>query len=153
MPQDPVIERQEVLLGANHGDHDQVIVQSHVAPSSTVVEGAAGPDPFKEKDKALAMHIRNFLTTRFPIGYSWFVEADCAQGIAKFNIPLLMGFEFWYVINLRTCGDIGEAVVNGAGEVLERFLLPRDKFDLGRYLEARARSSLLVKPWLDAVPA
>jgi hypothetical protein len=147
MPGDPVIERQEVVPGA-FGAHDHVVTESHVAPLSTEIEGMLVEDPHKAADKALAKHVYAFLKTRFPIEYDWFVEADAAQGIVKFNIPMLMNLNHVYVINLRTCGSIGEAVVNGAGELLERFLLPRDKFNLGAILEARCTKSTLVHPWM-----
>jgi hypothetical protein len=81
-------------------------------------------------------------------GVAEIVEADAAQGIVKFNLPMLMNLNHVYVINLRTCGDIGTAVVNGAGEILERFLLPRDKFNLGMILEARCTKSTFVHPWM-----
>lgn len=150
MPQDPVIERQEVVPGAGFGQHDQVLVQRHIAPSSSEVEGASEFDPYHDADMAICRQVRAFLLSSFPTAYSWLIESDIKQGIVKFNIPVLMGLCDWYVISLRTHGTneaFGNAVIRGAGEILERYALPRDRFDVWKFLEARANNSILISPW------
>lgn len=154
VPQDPVIQHQEVVPRPGFGQHDQVLVESHVAPSSSVIEGAAEFDPFKDADMAIARQVRDFLR-KFPGGYTWFIEADIKHQIVKFNIPVLMGKEHWAVINLRTHGTneaFGKAVVDLAGEILERYGQSRSKFNLGSFLDARAQHSKLIKPWAP-IPA
>ena len=55
---------------------------------------------------------------------------------SKFNIPILMGFENWWVVNLAT-HDIVDGMRKGAGEILERYCMPRGRFQLPSFLEAR----------------
>jgi hypothetical protein len=148
MPDDPVIQRQEVIPRPNFGDPDSVVVESHLAPYSREVEGAVVFDPYKDADMAICRQMIGFLQDNFPIAYSWRVECDIAQGIAKMSIPVLMGINNWMVINLKTHGgsEFGPKVVDLAGQILERYLLPRDKYNLGKFLEARAQHSALVVP-------
>lgn len=127
------------------GVHDATVMVQHVTPAG----GEA--DPFKDADMALARHIRTYLVTRFPMGYEWCVNADLANGIIKFSIPVLMGVSHWYVVNLRrfkSAGgpgtDLDRAVLHGAGEILERYRLSRSVFDQAAFLTAREQHSKLV---------
>lgn len=142
MPHDPILIDQDVVIG-DHGQHDSVVSTNYIAPSTA--DCGIAHDPYKDQDFALAHQVRHYLTTRFPIAYSWCVESDLAQGVVKFSIPILMGVSQWWVINLRTT-PIERGVLMGAGEILERYLLPRDKFSLPAFLDARARHSALVVP-------
>jgi hypothetical protein len=84
------------------------------------------------------------LKTQFP-GHLWCVEHDLAQGICKISIPILMGICNWYVLNLRTHGDLTKGMVIAAGgEILERYRLPRCRLEIGSFLDARERHSALV---------
>jgi hypothetical protein len=53
-----------------------------------------------------------------------------------------MGMNYAYLVKGRDL--TAEAVLKGGGELLERCRLPREKFDLDRFLEARARDSVLI---------
>jgi hypothetical protein len=142
LPHDPVAIDHDVVIG-DHGQHDSVVIKNYIAPATA--DCGIAHDPYKDDDFALAEQVRRYLTTRFPVGYLWCVDSDLAHGIVKFSIPILMGVSNWWVINLRTT-DLAKGVLQGAGEILERYLLPRDKFSLAAFLDARARHSALVVP-------
>src|ERR1700722_19156644 len=122
-----------------HGVHDATLMVQHITPPG----GEA--DPYKAADLALAMKVRAFLLTRFPVGYEWCVCADLAHGIVRFSIPILMGVKHWYVVNLRTT-PLDAGVLRGAGEILERYRLSRTLFDITAFLTAREQHSKLVAP-------
>jgi hypothetical protein len=92
-------------------------------------------------DVATARAVRRILDTAYP-GYDWEVIADSGQGYVAFRIPALMGINFAYLIKGRDLTP--EAVLEGGGELLERYRLPRGKFNLDRFLEARTKHSILL---------
>lgn len=148
MPQyanDPVIVKSEFQKREGFGDHDRTLIDTYIPPLSREVEGEAAHDPYAGADHALKHKVRNFLLTRFPIGYEWCVKSDIAQGVVQISIPVLMGVNNWMVIHVRH-PNFSDKVVDLAGQILERYLLPRDKFDLGQFLEMRTRHSALVIP-------
>jgi hypothetical protein len=138
---DPVVLRVETEESTGRGDHNRVVVSQYVStrPGGLTFEN----DPHAEEDQKLARYIRWFLMSRFPCGYEWCVSVDHFQGIVDISIPILMGVNKAFRINLRkTAIDTG--VLRGAGEILERYWLPRDHFDSGLFLQARQRHSALV---------
>ncbi len=150
LPQDPVIEKQTVIPHENFGGHDKVLVRSHIAPSSTEVDGEAAFDPYHDQNNELAAKVFEFLWKNYPVEYDWNALAFLEYGIVVFNIPVLMGGEDWAVINLKTHGTndkFGEAVCNLAGQILERYGLSRERYNLGAFLDARAKHSKLIMPW------
>ncbi len=142
MPHDPIVLKQDVIEKSTAGGHDLVVQHKYVAPA-TVDEGIAD-DPFKDQDARIAATMMKWLNEKYP-GYPWATECDSRQGIVRFNIPILMGVDHWYVVNLRT-HDVVDGLHKGAGEILERYRQPRDGFNLGAFLEARAKHSKLVLP-------
>lgn len=140
MPHDAEITRQEVVLRDKHGGHDIVLVEKHEAPSNP--DGSVAVDPYKERDREIAASMMKWLNRQYP-GHLWGCVSDLRQGIVKFNIPILMGVADWWVINLRT-HDVIDGLREGSGQILERYGLPRDRFHLARFLEARAQHSMLV---------
>ena len=92
-------------------------------------------------DLAAARSVRRILDTAYP-GYDWDVVADSAQGYVAFRIPALMGMNYAYLVKGRDLTP--GAVLKGGGELLERYRLPRGRFDLDRFLEARAEHSILL---------
>lgn len=129
----------------NFGGHDRTVVSTYIPKLSREVEGEEAPDPYAQKDMELAAKVHGFLATRFPIAYDWCVRSDIAQGVVLVSIPVLMGINNWMAIHINH-PDFSDKVVDLAGEILERYLLPRDKYDLGKFLEARAKHSALVVP-------
>src|SRR5262249_43736587 len=92
-------------------------------------------------DMATARAVRRILDTAYP-GHDWEVVADSAQGYVAFRIPALMGMNYAYLVKGRDLTPT--AVLTGGGELLERYRLPRGKFDLDRFLQARAEQSILL---------
>jgi hypothetical protein len=92
-------------------------------------------------DVAAARAVRRILDTAYP-GHDWEVVADSHQGYVAFRIPVLMGAHYAYLVKGKDL--TAEAVLKGGGELLERYRLPRGKFDLDRFLEARERDSVLL---------
>lgn len=142
MPQDPILVRQDVVEKTTSGGNDRVLLTKYEAPSNA--DGDPAHDPFKEKDAEVAATMMRWLEEKYP-GHHWGTVADLAQGIVKFNSPILMGFDKWWVVNLRT-HDIVEGMRAGAGQILERYGLRRGRFNLTEFLEARAQHSRLVLP-------
>jgi hypothetical protein len=92
-------------------------------------------------DVAAARAVRRILDTAYP-GHDWEVVADSGQGYVAFRIPALMGMNYAYLVKGRDL--TAEAILKGGGELLERYRLPRGKFDLDRFLAARAEHSILL---------
>lgn len=143
MPHDPITVHQTIIPKGRDSDHDSVLLDKYIAPAND--EGGVAFDRYKDKDTQLKWQVRNYLVTRFPVGYEWCVESDLAQGVVKISIPVLMGVCKWMAINLHTT-DLDAGVLRVAGEILERYLLPRDKFNLAMFLDAREKHSALVVP-------
>lgn len=142
MPHDPETVALDVIEKSAFGAHDMVVQTKYEAPSDS--DGGIAEDPFKEKDIEVAHTMMRWLNRHFP-GYPWACIADLKNKIVKFNIPILMGVNAWYVINLTT-HDIVEGLAKGAGEILERYRLPRHRFHLGAFLGAREQHSKLIVP-------
>lgn len=140
MPHDPITLRQDVLEKDSFGGNDRVVVTKYEAPAED--DNVDADDPYKQQDLAVAATMMKWLNKHYP-GHLWGCVADLRQGIVKFNIPILMGFDKWFVVNLRT-HDIVDGLRLGAGEILERYRLNRGRFDLGQFLEAREKHSRLI---------
>jgi hypothetical protein len=145
MSHDAVTIREDVCHEAGH---DMVMLTKYEAPAGEYLgngKWALAPDEYKDFDLWRARQIMTWLKTVYP-GHFWAVVSDTAQGIVKIGIPILMGVQNWYVINLRqTELTIGTVTVAG-GEILERYVLSRQRFNLGTFLDARRQHSALVVP-------
>jgi hypothetical protein len=142
MPHEPIIVGEEILPKTTRGGHDMVLLEKYEAPADG--DGGFAEDPYRAQDARVAATMMKWLNKHYA-GYPWATVADLAQGIVKFNIPVLMGNHQWYVVNLRT-HDVIDGLHKGAGEILERYRQPRDGFDLGAFLEAREKHSKLLVP-------
>lgn len=142
MPHDAKTEGQTVLLKDQHGTHDMIVVRKHEAPADG--DGGVAFDEFKQQDAGIAKTMMQWLLKHYP-GYPWGTVADLRNKIVKFNIPILMGVNNWWVINLTT-HDIIDGLHIGAGQILERYRLKRGRFELAPFLEAREQHSALVNP-------
>ena len=140
MPHDIITTRQDVLEKTTAGGHDRVVLEKYEAPADG--DGGFAPDPYKEQDIAIARTMMSWLEKHYP-GHLWGCIADSAQGIVKFNLPILMGINHWWVVNLRT-HDVIDGMRQGAGQILERYRLKRGRFELVSFLEAREKHSALV---------
>jgi hypothetical protein len=141
MPFNAVTIREDVIEKSVSGaGHDMVVRTQYEAPAETDTEWA--DDQYKDLDLAVAANVMKWLNQHYP-GHLWGVVCDTQHRIVKFNIPILMGFDQWFVINLRT-HDIVDGLKLGAGQVLERYRLRRGKFNLAEFLDAREKHSRLV---------
>jgi hypothetical protein len=115
--------------------------RSLVRVEARFVPSGEGSRKCARADLATARAVRRILDTAYP-GHDWEVLADSAQGYVAFRIPALMGINYAYLVKGRDLTP--EAVLKGGGELLERYRLPRGRFDLDRFLQARAEHSILL---------
>jgi len=120
---------------------DRAPGRSLVRVEARFVPSGEGSRERARTDLATARAVRRILDTAYP-GHDWEVLADSAQGYVAFRIPALMGLNYAYLVKRRDLTP--EAVLKGGGELLERYRLPRGRFDLDRFLAARAKHSILL---------
>lgn len=95
------------------------------------------PDVHKKFDMWIASRVNALLDKHFP-GYPWSSNCDASQGVIYFGIPVLMGPTLRWVIRLAEWEDLTEKlVIEGGGQLLERFNLPRNKFEAASFVHAR----------------
>ena len=132
MPNDPKTVGFTHVPKGTFGAHDLAIQAKYEAPAGQ--DGLIDTDTFKLKDFEAAKAMSQWLQREYP-GHFWACISDIRQGIVRFNIPVLMGLDKWYVVNLHT-HDIIDGMRRGAGEILERYRLKRGRFVLDEFLEA-----------------
>lgn len=106
-----------------------------------------GDDPtedlFKIADLALVKEVARVLFDHYwhP---GWRVEASHKEGLVRFNIPALMGDDQWGVVRIRDLetDPAFKTVVRVAGEILERYRIPRAGFNEADFNAAIARHPL-----------
>ena len=92
-------------------------------------------------DLWVARRAMELLERAYP-GHPWMAAADSAKGVVTVSLPMLMGGNWVYLIKWA---DLAPArVIAAGGELLERYRLPREKFDLARFLEARDKHSIVL---------
>jgi hypothetical protein len=144
MPHDVITLREDVLEKTEGNRHDMVVRAQYEAPSGPNLEVAE--DKHKGQDMANARWMMDVLMRVYP-GRPWFVKHDGAQGIADISIPILMGTNDVYRINIRK-DPLNEGLLTRcAGELLERYSMSRTRFNLGEFLDAREKHSALVLPF------
>lgn len=146
MPHDAVTVRQDVLLKDQTGAHDMVALAKYEAPSGP--DGEVLHDPFKAMDMANAKWMSEVLLRAYP-GYPWATKYDGFQKMAFFSIPILMGINKYWAINLKHDEMTEGLLTRGGGELLERYGQRRGRFQLAPFLEAREKHSALLVPGRD----
>lgn len=141
MPHDPVIERQDVVLKRGTGQHDMVAVTSYEAPCGP--NGEVLHDPYKGMDQSNQKWMQEVLQRHYP-GHFWKVIHDGAQRMAYVSIPILMGINKYWAINLVADTLSEGLLMRMGGEILERYRLTRGAMQLVPFLEAREKHSILV---------
>jgi hypothetical protein len=143
MPHDAECLSEAVVEKSSHGGHDMVIRRLHDAPAGP--DGEVLDDPFASMDLANAEWMMGVLNKHYA-GVPWRTVYDGRNKMAHFSIPILMGINRYWSINL-TADELSEGLLMRAGgELLERYKVPRDRFDLAAFLSARAlHSALLVQ--------
>ena len=95
-------------------------------------------DPYKAVNERRCREIWRVVQLHYP-GHPWHVAVNTGQGIAQIGLPTFTSWTF----NIRLsdlAGDPGmKVVVKGAGELLERYRLPRAGFDVSHYVAAQAK--------------
>lgn len=97
-------------------------------------------DPYKVADLSLTLRLAETIDAHYP-GHPWEIQVSHSQGIATISLPLFMGpinkysIHLDYLSNDPTC----RSAVRGAGEILERYRVPRQGFSLDEFLIARDR--------------
>lgn len=103
-------------------------------------------------DTWLCAQIFTVLMDHYP-GHFWQVRVESKQGIARIRIPILMGDTLGYTLMLSDlAGDPSyKAVKRAAGEILERWNIPRTAFSLQDFLAARQDRA--VRRVYDPIPS
>jgi hypothetical protein len=128
----PIVIREDAV---RHGGAPRQRVQASFVPSGE------GSDLRARYDLWVARRAYALLDRAYP-GHGWQVIADSAQGYVGIRLPVLTGGNWAYLIRW---GDLAPArVVMAGGELLERYRLPRGRFELGTFLEAREKHSILL---------
>ena len=108
-------------------------------------DGEVLDDPFKGMDLANADWMSRVLRKHYP-GVPWRCVYDGAQKMAYFSIPILMGVNKFWSINLKTDQLEEGLLMRAGGELLERYGMSRQRFNLNEFLDAREKHSALVVP-------
>lgn len=96
------------------------------------------PDPLHEVNYAFAIRMWNAIQAVYP-GHPILTHADFAQGIAALKVPLFTPQP--YILHLaKLKADPGlTRVVKAAGEILERYRIPRAGFKVEHWVNAMTR--------------
>lgn len=143
MPHDAVTLREDVVEKATHGGHDMVVRTQHEAPAGPNSE--VEHDPFARMDIANARWMMDILLKAYPLR-PWRCVYDGRNRMAYVSIPILMGVNKYWAINLTTDDMTAALLVRCGGALLERYSQSRTRFNLGEFLDARGKHSALVVP-------
>lgn len=126
---------------------EDVLIQSTVLDEGrrrTRVRYHADMGPGRKKPTASEMKTANeifrVLKAHYP-GHPWSIEVDEAGGWAKIGIIELLGPNWGMVVHLDTWTD--HQVKDYAGQLLERFKIPRSTIDIAAYMSAERKIPLL----------
>lgn len=91
-------------------------------------------------DMTAAKEIFRVLKREFP-GHPWSVEVDAKEGWAKIGILQLLGPNWTMFMKFEDWTD--QKVRDLAGQLLERFKIPRSTIDIAAYMSADSKIPLL----------
>jgi hypothetical protein len=93
-------------------------------------------DPHEAADMALTKRVATVLETHYA-GYPWRVEVSHTQGVVMLSMPIFMG-HWKHVLKIQNLKSdpMLIAVRNAAGEILERFKIPRAGFSADHFKDA-----------------
>ena len=117
-----------------HIDHRHAFNRSKV--EHDLVDGRV--DPYAGANDRVVKAIWHILQKHYP-GHPWAVAANHQQGVAQIFMPTFTNWQ--YIINLKDyySDPKGHHIIKGAGEMLERYRLPRSGFDVGHYMAAQKK--------------
>lgn len=112
-----------------------------------------GYNPQAAQEIAVAKWTGELLDRNYP-GHPWYVEVkiNAKGGIIQIQLRGLMPADRWYVCNVNdVLHDPGgkRTVLKGAGEILERYNLPRQKFSPEDFVMALRKSPIIGRGHLD----
>lgn len=104
------------------------------------------PDPFVEADYSLSRRIAEIIERHY-FGQPFMVKVSHEQGIVQIQIPALMGAINWFVVHIADLStDPGlKRIVQGCGDILERFSIPRSAYSREDYITALQAVPLLTR--------
>lgn len=97
-----------------------------------------GVDPYKSVNMETAKWVGAKLDSVYP-GHPWLVVCDTRNGIISIQIRGIMPANRWYVVKLNDVkSDPGgrHTILRGAGELLERYQIPRRGFSEHHWFDA-----------------
>lgn len=93
-------------------------------------------DPQARMKMAVAKWVGELLNRHYP-GHAWHVEVKASKtgGLIMIRLNGIMPADRWYCIQLNDAfsDPSGHLVKRGAGELLERYRIPRGNFDLDHW--------------------
>lgn len=95
-------------------------------------------DPHAAREHECSKLVYSVLEAHYP-GHPWRVKIDWKGGIVGIQIKPFMGVKHWYVIYISTLKEYERgkrAIIRGGGDILERYMLPRNAFDRDHFLTA-----------------
>lgn len=101
------------------------------------------PDPYARANMDMAKRIHSVLTFHYP-GHPWHVASNLRHGIVQIGLPTFTSWTYNIRVAELKADPKMNAVKKGAGEMLERYRMPRAGFDIPHYLDAQAKFKPLV---------
>ena len=94
-------------------------------------------DEMKDADRRIVQRVAACLELHHP-GHFFKVRVDHAQRLLQMNLPPLLSEPHWYTIPLTVvyCDPGLRCVVRAAGEILERYRMPRSRWSTDDYRAA-----------------
>jgi hypothetical protein len=129
----------------------ETLVKARSMMSATAAEN--GHDPYEMADLSEAKSIHDILRMYYP-GYWWSVEVESEHGIAKISLPNIMPENRKILLHLNRISDHNtkvRTVRRFAGELLERYNVPRSTVDFYAFMEAKHRQGFVNRN--DPVPS
>jgi hypothetical protein len=144
MSYDPVLEQTTVIPAEPSCGvkHDVVMMHQYLGSGD---DEHGEYDVHKDYDMFVCTRTQALLGVLYP-GHMFCVRSDAKEHAFYLSYPLLMGIGHWWFVNLKTDELTPYLIGNMAGEILERYRLPRGAWDEASFLDARKRHSKLVNP-------
>ena len=99
-------------------------------------------DPHVKADMDTARKIGRVLEYHYK-AYPWLVHVSSKQGLASISLPILMDGAAYHIKLHDLNSDPGMvSVVRGAGEILERYRIPRSGFSGADFVAALRRNPI-----------
>jgi hypothetical protein len=121
--------REPTLVASQREYRRGIVFKTQTYGERSGIDGRTDQIP---AELSICKEIGRVLNAAYP-GQPWMVEVDLDQGMAKVGIPPLLG-SWTYNFYLDRISD--EGLKKAAGEILERFKIPRSGVDFAAYMQA-----------------